>query len=122
MPPKTTVPMACWLAAPAPEAPSNGTTPRIKANDVITIGRKRRRVASTAASAARRRRRGSPALHRRGGKVEARPGAAGRRAHRRPRPGRAHASDRRQRGARALGGAQRSQEQEEEQRRVRRLS
>src|SRR4029453_1175494 len=50
IPPNTTVPMACWLAAPAPVATISGTTPRIKANEVITMGRNRRRVASTAAS------------------------------------------------------------------------
>ena len=50
MPPKTTVPMACWLAAPAPPADSNGTTPKMKAKEVMTMGRKRRRVASIAAS------------------------------------------------------------------------
>ena len=50
MPPKTTVPMACWLAAPAPPATMRGTTPRMKAKEVMTMGRKRRRVASTAAS------------------------------------------------------------------------
>ena len=50
MPPNTTVPMACWLAAPAPCAFSRGTTPNMKANEVITMGRNRWRVASTAAS------------------------------------------------------------------------
>ena len=50
IPPNTTVPMACWLAAPAPVATISGTTPRMKANEVITMGRNRRRVASTAAS------------------------------------------------------------------------
>ena len=50
MPPKTTVPSDCWLAAPAPLAVTSGTTPRMKANEVMTIGRNRRCVASTAAS------------------------------------------------------------------------
>ena len=50
MPPKTTVPRARRLAAPAPEAPSSGTTPMMKAKEVMMMGRNRRRVASTAAS------------------------------------------------------------------------
>ena len=49
IPPNTTVPSACWLAAPATVATTSGTTPRIKACEFITIGRKRRRVASIAA-------------------------------------------------------------------------
>ena len=44
MPPKTTVPRARWLADPAPKATSRGTTPRMKANEVITMGRNRLRV------------------------------------------------------------------------------
>ncbi|MNY66818.1 hypothetical protein D3C86_2043070 [compost metagenome] len=50
MPPITPVPMACWLAEPAPLAMARGTTPRMNAIEVITIGRKRRRAASMAAS------------------------------------------------------------------------
>jgi hypothetical protein len=50
MPPKTTVPMACWLAAPAPPGDQEGDPPRIKAKEVILMRRKRRLVASTAAS------------------------------------------------------------------------
>ena len=41
MPPNTAVPRARCPAAPAPSAISSGTTPRMKANEVITIGRKR---------------------------------------------------------------------------------
>ena len=52
MPPNTTVPIARWLAAPGPDAINSGTTPTMKAIEVITMGRKRRRVASTAASVA----------------------------------------------------------------------
>ena len=33
MPPKTTVPSDCWLAAPAPVAVESGTTPRMNAMD-----------------------------------------------------------------------------------------
>ncbi len=51
MPPKTAVPRAWRLAAPAPVATIMGTTPRMKANEVIRIGRKRRVEALTAASA-----------------------------------------------------------------------
>jgi hypothetical protein len=51
MPPKTAVPSARRLAAPAPPATTSGETPRMNANDVIRIGRKRRRAASTAAAA-----------------------------------------------------------------------
>ena len=50
MPPKTTVPRARWLADPAPKATRRGTTPRMKANEVMTMGRNRLRVASIAAS------------------------------------------------------------------------
>jgi hypothetical protein len=52
IPPKTTVPSDCWLAEPAPVAVSSGTTPNMKAIEVIRIGRKRRLVASTAAARA----------------------------------------------------------------------
>ncbi len=41
MPPKTTVPRARWLADPAPKDTRRGTTPRMKANEVITMGRNR---------------------------------------------------------------------------------
>ncbi|MCY1410294.1 hypothetical protein D9M71_256600 [compost metagenome] len=50
MPPITPVPMACWLAELAPVAMARGTTPRMKAREVITIGRRRRRAARTVAS------------------------------------------------------------------------
>src|SRR5690606_30451335 len=51
MPPSTPRPTAFWLAAPAPLAVTRGTTPRMKAKDVIRIGRKRSRAASMAESA-----------------------------------------------------------------------
>jgi hypothetical protein len=52
MPPITPVPMARWLAEPAPLASASGNTPRMKAIEVITMGRKRRCAASSAASMA----------------------------------------------------------------------
>ena len=50
MPPKTAVPMARWLADEAPEASTSGSTPSMKASEVIRIGRNRRRAASSVAS------------------------------------------------------------------------
>jgi hypothetical protein len=50
MPPKTVVPTECRPACRAPVASTSGSTPRMKANDVIRIGRRRMRAASTAAS------------------------------------------------------------------------
>lgn len=50
IPPITPVPMARWLAAPAPLARARGITPRMNAMEVMMIGRKRRRAASMAAS------------------------------------------------------------------------
>ncbi|MNL14573.1 hypothetical protein D3C87_1355180 [compost metagenome] len=50
IPPITPVPMARWLPEPAPVAIASGSTPRINANDVIRIGRKRRCTASSVAS------------------------------------------------------------------------
>ena len=44
------MPIECRLAAPAPEATTSGSEPRMNANDVIKIGRKRSRAASRAAS------------------------------------------------------------------------
>ena len=44
-----TVPTARWVAAPAPEAMTSGTRPRMKANDVIMTARKRRLAAVVAA-------------------------------------------------------------------------
>ena len=44
--------MAWREFAPAPVEIANGKTPNVKANDVITIGRKRSLAASIAASAA----------------------------------------------------------------------
>ena len=50
MPKNTAVPSAWRSSAPAPIAQTSGVTPRMKANEVIRIGRSRSRVASTAAS------------------------------------------------------------------------
>ena len=50
MPPITPVPMAWRALAPAPEETNSGNTPRMKASEVIRIGRRRRRAASTVAS------------------------------------------------------------------------
>jgi hypothetical protein len=50
IPPITTVPIICLDTAPAPVAIANGTVPRIKAKDVIRIGRKRVRAPVRAAS------------------------------------------------------------------------
>ena len=50
MPQNTAVPSAWRISAPGPVAITSGTTPRMKAKDVIRIGRSRRRQASTAAS------------------------------------------------------------------------
>src|SRR5690606_30035573 len=50
MPPITPVPIARWLAEPAPEAITSGSTPRMKASEVMMIGRKRRCTASSVAS------------------------------------------------------------------------
>src|SRR4051794_2320757 len=43
IPKKTPVPSECRLPAPAPLAMTSGDTPRIKANEVIRMGRKRSR-------------------------------------------------------------------------------
>ena len=50
MPPNTAMPIERRAAAPAPVARTSGSTPRMKANEVMTIGRNRSRAASTAAS------------------------------------------------------------------------
>ncbi len=50
MPLKTAMPRDRRISAPAPEAMSKGTTPRMKAKLVIRMGRRRSRLASTAAS------------------------------------------------------------------------
>ena len=50
MPEITPVPMARWLAELAPEAMASGTTPKMKASEVMTIGRKRRWAAASADS------------------------------------------------------------------------
>ena len=49
MPLNTARPSETRALAPAPVAVTSGTTPRMNANDVIRIGRKRTRAASTAA-------------------------------------------------------------------------
>src|SRR2546428_10994725 len=49
MPANTVVPIEWRLAAPAPPATTSGDTPRMKANEVMRIGRKRWRAAWTAA-------------------------------------------------------------------------
>src|SRR5476651_2313126 len=51
MPLNTAVPNERRISDPAPVASTSGTTPRMKANEVIVIGRRRSRDASTAASA-----------------------------------------------------------------------
>src|SRR5438034_3311531 len=50
MPLNTAMPIDLRELAPAPVASTSGSTPRIKANEVIRIGRKRARAASVAAS------------------------------------------------------------------------
>jgi hypothetical protein len=50
MPENTVMPIDLRALAPAPVAATNGATPRMKANDVIRIGRKRERAAATADS------------------------------------------------------------------------
>ena len=53
MPLKTATPSARRISAPAPWAITSGTTPRMKAKEVIKIGRSRKRQASRVASPAR---------------------------------------------------------------------
>ena len=50
MPENTVMPIDLRALAPAPVASTSGATPRMKANEVIRIGRKRARAASTADS------------------------------------------------------------------------
>ena len=50
MPQNTAMPIAWRISAPAPLENTSGTTPAMKAIDVIRIGRRRRRLASRAAS------------------------------------------------------------------------
>ncbi len=50
IPPNTAVPTEWRPASPAPWAMTSGNTPRMKANDVMRIGRSRMRAASIAAS------------------------------------------------------------------------
>ena len=52
IPENTAVPKACRISAPAPVPSTSGTTPRMKASDVIRIGRSRSFAASSTASAA----------------------------------------------------------------------
>ena len=54
MPPITPVPIEFWLAEPAPEASTSGSTPRMNASEVIRMGRNRRCAASSTASTALR--------------------------------------------------------------------
>ena len=51
MPPKTVVPTDWRPILPAPLAKTSGSTPRMKATEVIRMGRSRMRAASMAASA-----------------------------------------------------------------------
>ena len=50
MPLKTATPSERRISAPAPVAITRGTTPRMKENEVMRIGRSRSREASTVAS------------------------------------------------------------------------
>jgi len=50
MPPITAVPIARWLAEPAPVASASGKVPRMNASEVMRIGRKRKCAAASAAS------------------------------------------------------------------------
>ncbi len=50
IPPMMVVPMEWRPSCPAPLAKANGNTPRMNANEVIRIGRKRSSAASMAAS------------------------------------------------------------------------
>ncbi len=50
MPENTTMPITLRASAPAPDAVSSGTTPRMKAKAVIRIGRSRSFAADSAAS------------------------------------------------------------------------
>ncbi len=52
MPLRTVMPMDLRALAPAPLASTRGSTPRMKAKDVIRMGRNRTRAASTAACTA----------------------------------------------------------------------
>ncbi|MPN37557.1 hypothetical protein SDC9_185077 [bioreactor metagenome] len=49
MPKNTAMPIAWRISEPAPEDSTSGTTPMMKAIEVIRIGRRRRRLASIAA-------------------------------------------------------------------------
>ncbi len=49
MPLKTAVPRVRRISAPAPTATTSGTTPRMKAKEVIMIGRSRRWQAASVA-------------------------------------------------------------------------
>ena len=50
IPPMTVVQMTRMATAPDPEAPQSGRQPRMNANDVMMIGRRRRRAPFSAAS------------------------------------------------------------------------
>ena len=49
MPPNTAVPSDRRISAPAPAATTSGTTPRMKANEVMMMGRRRSLHASSVA-------------------------------------------------------------------------
>jgi len=50
MPKNTAVPSDWRISAPAPKLTTSGTTPRMKASEVMRMGRRRVRAALTAAS------------------------------------------------------------------------
>ena len=50
MPPMTPMPIEFWAPEPALLAKASGATPRMKANDVMRMGRRRCRAASSVAS------------------------------------------------------------------------
>src|ERR1700739_734215 len=50
IPPMTVVPIIWRATEPAPDAVHSGTQPRMNANEVIMMGRRRRRAPSSAAS------------------------------------------------------------------------
>jgi hypothetical protein len=63
MPLKTVIPIERGAAAPAPVAKTRGSTPRMKAIDVIRIGQITRARAGARANASEPRLRGTPASH-----------------------------------------------------------
>ncbi len=69
MPKNTAVPRDCRISKPAPVTMTSGTTPELKAKEVIRIGRSRVRAAATAAS-----RRSAPRCRARAGSLESKRG------------------------------------------------